>query len=122
MLEVGVGVVAQLPALIGATLEIITRPRPAAAASPLQASAAVALFPDVKPSGAPTMARAGGLRSCVARAAPSRCQRLGNAFGRALVVGGEGHTHMAVVEDGMVLPVGLVYLVERLGNRKLRIP
>ena len=45
-------------------------------------------------------------------------QRLGNALGRALVVGGERHAHMAVVENRIVLAVGLVDLVERLRDQE----
>ncbi|MCY1235390.1 hypothetical protein D9M72_480050 [compost metagenome] len=37
---------------------------------------------------------------------------LGDAFGGAFVVGREGHPHMAVVEDRVVLAVGLVDLVQ----------
>ncbi len=39
-------------------------------------------------------------------------------FGGALVVRGERHAHMAVVEDGVVLPIRLVNLVERLRDEE----
>ncbi len=45
-------------------------------------------------------------------------QRLGDAFGGALVVRGERHADMAVVENRMVLAVGLVDLVERLRDEE----
>src|SRR3546814_6443681 len=35
-------------------------------------------------------------------------------LGGPFVVGGEGHTHMAIVEDGVVRPISLLDLVERL--------
>ena len=35
-----------------------------------------------------------------------------NAFGRALVIGREAHPHMAIVENGIVLPVGLLDLIQ----------
>jgi len=43
-----------------------------------------------------------------------RAKRLGDAFGRALIVRRERDANVAVVQDGMVLAVGLVDLVERL--------
>ncbi|MOA00105.1 hypothetical protein D3C78_1194530 [compost metagenome] len=53
------------------------------------------------------------------RAQLGRCAEcLGDALGGALVVGGEGHPHMAVVEDRVVLAVGLVDLVERLRDEE----
>mmetsp|Transcript_42344 Transcript_42344/g.99601 ORF Transcript_42344/g.99601 Transcript_42344/m.99601 type:complete len:241 (+) Transcript_42344:880-1602(+) len=45
-------------------------------------------------------------------------QRFGDALGGALVVGGERHPDMAVVQDRMVLAVGFVNLVERLGDEE----
>src|SRR5690606_25796434 len=48
----------------------------------------------------------------------SRTQGVGNPLGGALVVGGEGHPYMAVVENGVVDAVGLVNLVEALGDQE----
>ena len=45
-------------------------------------------------------------------------QRVRDAFGGSFVVGRKGHAYMAVVEDGVVLPVGLFDLVQRLGDQK----
>src|SRR5256885_230029 len=45
-------------------------------------------------------------------------ERLGDPFGGALIVGGERHAHMAVVQDRMVLAVGFVDLVERLRDEE----
>jgi len=45
-------------------------------------------------------------------------ERVGDALGRALVIRGEGDAHVAVVEDGVVLPVGLLDLVQRLGDQE----
>ena len=47
-----------------------------------------------------------------------RPQRIGNPLGGALVVAGERHPDMAVVEDGVVLAVGLLDLVEALGDQE----
>ena len=47
-----------------------------------------------------------------------RAERVGHAFGRALVIGGEAHPDVAVVEDGVVRTVGLFDLVERLGDQE----
>ena len=56
----------------------------------------------------------------VALRAKLRCgaQRFGDPFGGALVVGGESHPHVTVVENGVVLAVGLVDLVERLRDQE----
>ena len=43
-----------------------------------------------------------------------RAERVGDALGRALVVGRERDADMAIVEDGVVLAIGLGDLVERL--------
>ncbi len=48
----------------------------------------------------------------------SGAERFGNALGRALVVRGEGHAHMAVVQNRMVLAIGFVDLVERLRDEE----
>ena len=45
-------------------------------------------------------------------------ERIGEALGRALVVGREGDAHVAVVEDGVVGPVGPVDLVQGLGDQE----
>src|SRR6185437_14406901 len=45
-------------------------------------------------------------------------KRVGDTFGGSLVVGGEAHAHMAVVEDGVVLTVGLLDLVQRLRDEE----
>ena len=47
-----------------------------------------------------------------------RAERVGDPLGGALVVGGEAHPHMAVVENGVVLPVGLLDLVQALGDQE----
>lgn len=48
----------------------------------------------------------------------SSTRRLGDPFGGALVVGCKRHADVAVVKDGMVLPIRLVDLGERLRNQK----
>ena len=45
-------------------------------------------------------------------------ERVGDTLGGALVVRREAHAHMAVVEDGVVLAVGLLDLVQRLGDEE----
>src|ERR1700716_4334388 len=45
-------------------------------------------------------------------------QRIRDALGRALVICGKGHAYMAVIENGVVRPVGLLDLVEGLGDQK----
>src|SRR6185295_19675913 len=45
-------------------------------------------------------------------------ERVRHAFGGALVVGRERYSHMTIVEDGVVRPIGLFDLIERLGNEK----
>jgi hypothetical protein len=45
-------------------------------------------------------------------------ERIRDALGGALVVGREAHADMAVVEDGVVRPVGLLDLVERLRDQE----
>jgi hypothetical protein len=45
-------------------------------------------------------------------------QRIGDPFGRPLVVGRERNTDMTIVEDGIVLAVSLLDLIERLGDQK----
>ena len=45
-------------------------------------------------------------------------ERIRDALGRALVVGGEGDADMAVVEDRVVRAVGLLDLVERLRDQE----
>ena len=47
-----------------------------------------------------------------------RAERVGDALGRALVVGREAHAHMAIVEDRVVLAVGLLDLVQRLRDQE----
>ena len=39
-------------------------------------------------------------------------ERFRNALGSALVIGREAHPHMAIVENGIVLPVGLLDLIQ----------
>ena len=48
-----------------------------------------------------------------------RCgaERVGNALGRAFVVRGKRDADMAIVEDGVVLAIGLGDLVERLRDQ-----
>ncbi len=41
-------------------------------------------------------------------------ERIGDALGRAFVIGGKADTHVAVVEDRIVRPIGLFDLIERL--------
>ena len=43
---------------------------------------------------------------------------VGHALGGALVVRREAHAHMAIVEDGVVRPIGTFDLVERLRDQK----
>jgi hypothetical protein len=45
-------------------------------------------------------------------------KRIGDALGGALVVRGEGDADMAIVEDGIVLAIGLLDLVEALGDQE----
>src|ERR1700681_3894445 len=45
-------------------------------------------------------------------------QRIGNALGGSLVVGRKRDTDVAIVEDGIVLPVSLFNLIERLCDQK----
>jgi len=45
-------------------------------------------------------------------------ERIGDASCRALVVGGKRDPDMTIVEDGVVRPVGLLDLVERLRDQK----
>ena len=47
-----------------------------------------------------------------------RAERIGQALGGALVVGREGDAHVAVVEDGVVVPVGPVDLVQGLRHQE----
>ena len=47
-----------------------------------------------------------------------RAKGVRHALGRPLVVGGEAHAHMAIVEDRVVLAVGLLDLVQRLGDQE----
>ena len=47
-----------------------------------------------------------------------RAERVGHPLGRALVIGGEAHAHMAIVEDRIVLAVSLLDLVERLRDQE----
>ena len=54
------------------------------------------------------------LRALLGRGA----ERIGNALGGALVVGREGDADMAVVEDRVVLAIGLLDLVEALGDQE----
>ena len=44
-------------------------------------------------------------------------ERVRNALGGALVIGRKGDAHMAIVENGVVLAIGLGDLVERLGDQ-----
>jgi hypothetical protein len=46
-------------------------------------------------------------------------KRVRDALGRTLVIGGEGDTHMAVVENGIVRPIGFLDLIERLSDEEL---
>lgn len=46
-----------------------------------------------------------------------RAERVGHALGSALVIGREAHPDMTVVEDGVVLAVGLLDLIEGLRDR-----
>ena len=45
-------------------------------------------------------------------------EHFGNALGRALVIGGIRHPHMAVVQNGIVRAVSLIDLVERLRDEE----
>jgi hypothetical protein len=45
-----------------------------------------------------------------------RAERVGDALGCAFVIGREGNAHMAIVEDGVVRPIRLLDLIERLGD------
>ena len=47
-----------------------------------------------------------------------RSERVRDALGRALVIGREGDADMAVVEDGVVLAIGLLDLVEGLRDQE----
>ena len=47
-----------------------------------------------------------------------RAQRIRYALGGALIVRGEADPDMAIVEDGVVLAIGLLDLVQRLGDQK----
>ena len=66
------------------------------------------------PSQGPICAR----HSCAARATRWRCRAFRNALGRALVIGGIRHPHMAVVQNGIVRAVSLIDLVERLRDEE----
>ena len=48
----------------------------------------------------------------------SGAKRFGDPFRSAFIVGGERHADMAVIQNRMVLAVGFVDLVERLGDKK----
>ena len=124
--EVAVGVVAELAARGSAACR---RPAPArrrrAAAGPRPASAAAAASPGCDTSRCATArARADGPAELRLRAQlGGGAERIGQALGRALVVGREGDAHVAVVEDGVVVAVGLVDLVAataRPGRRARR--
>src|SRR5579862_2071456 len=41
-------------------------------------------------------------------------KRIGDALCRALVVGREAHAHMTIIENGIVLPIGFLDLIEGL--------
>ena len=45
-------------------------------------------------------------------------ERFGDPLCGALIVGGERHTDMAVIEDGVVWPVGFLDLVQGLGDEE----
>src|SRR6266852_7447083 len=45
-------------------------------------------------------------------------ERVGYALGGALVVGRETYPHTAIVEDRVVRTIGLLDLIERLGNQE----
>src|SRR3546814_9278670 len=45
-------------------------------------------------------------------------QRIGNPLGGALVIGREGDTDMAVVEDRIIFAISLLDMVERLGDQE----
>lgn len=47
-----------------------------------------------------------------------RAERVADPLGGAFIVGSKGDTHMAVVENGVVLPIGPFDLVERLRNQE----
>ena len=47
-----------------------------------------------------------------------RAERIGDPLGGPFVVGGEAHSDMAVVEDRIVDAVGLLDLVQRLGDQE----
>src|ERR1700704_6526261 len=47
-----------------------------------------------------------------------RAERIGYPLGGSLVVGGEAHPHMAVVEDRVVEAIGLFDLVQGLGDQE----
>ncbi len=47
-----------------------------------------------------------------------RPKRVADALGGPLVIGGEAYPHMAVVEDRVVRPIGLLDLVQRLGDQE----
>ena len=49
-------------------------------------------------------------------------ERVRDALGGALVIGREGDADMAIVEDRIVLAIGLVDLVEDWAIRKARMP
>jgi hypothetical protein len=45
-------------------------------------------------------------------------EQVGDALGGLVVVGGVGEPQVAVIENGIAGPVGLLQLVERLGDEK----
>ena len=47
-----------------------------------------------------------------------RAERIGDPLRRPFVVGGEAYPHMAVVEDRVVHAVGLLDLVQGLGDQE----
>ena len=47
-----------------------------------------------------------------------RAERITDPLGGAFIIGSKGDTHMAVVENGVVLPIGALDLVERLRDQE----
>src|SRR3546814_16734580 len=47
-----------------------------------------------------------------------RPERVGNALGRPLVIRRKTYSNLAIIEDRIVEPIGLLDLVQRLGDQK----
>jgi hypothetical protein len=45
-------------------------------------------------------------------------QSIRDAFRRSLVIGGETYAHMTIIENGVIRPIGLFNLIERLGDQE----